>query len=179
MRSVIILKYRKLWRLSIIPIVPGLYHQLYTNQFVNSSLVFGWFAGNIYGIRQEGDGNIYYTLFEYGDTEEWRQDKCDNNAADACIPIGDVRFRFTKKFADGSFFSGLVFGIQSNDKHKCKFDEYGDINKYTFDQLQAYSTNQTAVYNYNYNEFSLNNGSDDGDEGNGDNENDANESAEK
>ena len=44
-----------------------------------------WFAGNIYGIRQDDDGNIYEILFKYGDTEEWRQDENYKNTADACI----------------------------------------------------------------------------------------------
>ena len=34
------LKYRRLWRLAIRPIVPGLHHQLYPNEFVNSSLAW-------------------------------------------------------------------------------------------------------------------------------------------
>ena len=29
----------------------------------------GWFGGNIHGIRQDDDGNIYDTLFKDGDTE--------------------------------------------------------------------------------------------------------------
>ena len=55
---------------------------------------------------------------EDGNTEEWRQDEYDKNSADSCIPIGDAGFRFIKKFAGGSFFSGRVVGIQSNDKRK-------------------------------------------------------------
>ena len=68
---------------------------------------------------------------------------------DTCIPIGDIRFSFIKKFYGGSFFSGQVVGIQSNDKRKCKFDEDGDIHNWTLDHLQAYSAKQTAVYNDN------------------------------
>ena len=33
-----ILKYRRLWRFSLKPIVLGLHHQLYLNNFVNSSM---------------------------------------------------------------------------------------------------------------------------------------------
>ena len=33
-------------------------------------LGMSWFAGNIDGIRQADDGNIYEILFEDGDTEE-------------------------------------------------------------------------------------------------------------
>ena len=87
----------------------------------------GWFGGNIDGIRQDNNGNIYEILFEDGDTEEWRQDEYDKNSKNACIPIGDIKFRFIKKFSGGSFFSGQVVGIQSNDKRKCKFDDDGDI----------------------------------------------------
>ena len=39
-RPATLLKYRRLWRLDIRPVVPGLYHQLYPNKFVNSSLVW-------------------------------------------------------------------------------------------------------------------------------------------
>ena len=35
-----LLKYRRLWRLDIRPIVMGLHHQLYLNEFVNSSLAW-------------------------------------------------------------------------------------------------------------------------------------------
>ena len=35
----------------------------------------GWLSGKIYGSRQDNDGNLYEILFQYGDTEEWRQDK--------------------------------------------------------------------------------------------------------
>ena len=83
----------------------------------------GWFAGNIDGIRQEEDGNIYDILFEDGDTEEWRQDKYDKNADDAFILIGDIRFRFMKKFSGRSLFSGRVVGIKYNEKYNCKFEE--------------------------------------------------------
>ena len=134
----------------------------------------GWFGGNIDGNRQDKDDNIYEILFEYVDTEEWRQDEYDNNAADECIPVGNIRFRFIKKFSGGSFFSGRVFAIQSNDKRKCNFDEDGDIHNYTLNQLQAYSTKQTSVYNENYEECRINNSSDYDNEGNGDNENDVN-----
>ena len=72
----------------------------------------GWFAVNIDGISQDNDGNIYEILFEDGNTEEWSQEKYDNNSANSCIPIGDSGFRFIKKFAGGSFFSGQVVGIQ-------------------------------------------------------------------
>ena len=58
---------------------------------------------------------------KYGNTEEWRQDKYYNNAANSCIPIGDSIFKFIKKFSGGLFFSGRVDGIQSNDKRKCNF----------------------------------------------------------
>ena len=50
----------------------------------------GWFGGNIYGIRQDNNENIYEILFEDGNTEKWSQDEYDNNAADACITIGDI-----------------------------------------------------------------------------------------
>ena len=33
-----LLKYRRLWRLAIRPIFPGIHHQLYPNELVNSSL---------------------------------------------------------------------------------------------------------------------------------------------
>ena len=39
-----------------------------TEQFRKLFPGMGWFAGNIYGIRQDGYGNIYDILFEYGDT---------------------------------------------------------------------------------------------------------------
>ena len=58
---------------------------------------------------------------EDGNTEEWLQGEYDKNAADSCIPIRYSGFRFIKNFADGSFFSSWVVGIQSNDKRKCKF----------------------------------------------------------
>ena len=58
----------------------------------------GWFGGNIDGIRQDDNGNIYDILFEDGDTEEWLQDEYDNNTANACICIGNIIFRFIKKF---------------------------------------------------------------------------------
>ena len=66
----------------------------------------GLFAGNIDGIRQNDDGNIYEILLKDGNTEEWRQDKYYNNTADACIPTGNSGFRFIKKFSGRSFFSG-------------------------------------------------------------------------
>ena len=90
----------------------------------------GWFAGNIDRIRQDDDGNIYEVLFKDGYTEEWRQEEYYKNAADTCIPIGDVGFMFIMKFSGGSFFGGRVVGIQSNDKRKCNFDEGGDIRNY-------------------------------------------------
>ena len=70
-----------------------------------------WFAGNIDGIRKDGDGNIYDILFEYGDTEEWRQDKYDKNDTNVCIPSVGARFRLIKKFAGGYFLSGRIVGI--------------------------------------------------------------------
>ena len=139
----------------------------------------GWFSGNIDGIRKDDDGNIYEILFEDGNTEEWCQDKYDKNAADACIPIVDVGFRFIKKFARIYFSSGQVVGIQSNEKRKGKFDEDGDIHNYTLNKLQACSTKHTYVYNDNDEEISSNNVRDDSDEGNGDNNNNANEPTEK
>ena len=139
----------------------------------------GWFRGNIDGIRQNNDGNIYEILFEDGDTEEWHKKEYDKNADDACIPIGNIGFRFIKKFSGGYFFSGQVVGIQSNDKRKCKFDEYGDIQNYTLDQQQAYSTKQTYVYNDNYKEGSRDNCSDDYNGGNRNNYNDTNDQEEK
>ena len=81
---------------------------------------------------------------------------------------------FIKKLAGGYFFSGQVVGIQSNLKEKCTFDENGYIHNYTHNQLQAYYTNQTALYNVSAKEGSIDNGSDDNDEGNGGNDNDAN-----
>ena len=78
----------------------------------------GCLSGNIDGIRQDDNGNIYKVLFADDNTEEWRQEKYDKNAAYAHIPISDVGLRFIKKFAGGYFFSGRVVGIQSNDKHK-------------------------------------------------------------
>ena len=131
----------------------------------------GWFAGNIDGIRQGDDGNIYDILFEDVNTEEWSQYEYDKNAIDECIPIGNIRYRFIKNFSGGSFFSGWVVGIQSNNKRKCKFDEYGDIHNYTLNQLQAYSTKQTAVYNGNDGEDINDNVGDDDDEGNGGDDN--------
>ena len=56
-----------------------------------------------------------------GNIEEWHQDKYYKNSSDSCIPIGHAKFRFMKKFSGGYFFSGRFFGIQSNDKRKCKF----------------------------------------------------------
>ena len=64
-------------------------------------------------------------------------------------PFGNIRFRFINKFSGGSFFSGRFVGIQANDKRKCRFDDDVDIHNYTLDQLQAYYTNQTYVYNDN------------------------------
>ena len=78
----------------------------------------GWFGGNIGGIRQGNNGNIYEILFEDGNNEEWHKDEYDNNAANACIPIGNIGFRFMKKLSRGFFFSGRAVGIQSNDKCK-------------------------------------------------------------
>ena len=138
-------------------------------------LGMSWFAGNIDGIRQADDGNIYDILFEDGDTEEWCQDKYNKNDANACITIDDVGFRFIKNFSGRSFFSVLVVGIQSNDKRKWKFDEDVYIHNYTLNQPQAYYTNQTAVYNSNDNEGTINNGRDDDDEGNGNSNYEANE----
>ena len=54
-------------------------------------------------------------------TEEFRQDKYVKNDANSCMPIGDSGFRFIKKFDGGSFFSGRVVLIKSNDKRKYKF----------------------------------------------------------
>ena len=138
-----------------------------------------WFAGKIDGIRRDKDGNIYDILSEDNNTEEWLQDKYNNNAAYACIPIVNVGFRFIKKFAGWSFFSGRVFGSQSNYMCKCKFDENGDPHNYTLDQLQYYYIKHKAVYNDNYEEGSRDNGSNDNNEGNGDNNNEANEPVEK
>ena len=61
----------------------------------------GQFEGNIDGIRQDDNGNIYDILFEDGDTEECSQDKYDNNTANACICISNIVFRFIKKFYGG------------------------------------------------------------------------------
>ena len=138
----------------------------------------GIFPGNVDGNKQEDDGNIYDILFEYVHTEEWCQDKYDNNATNTYTRIGDIILRFINNFAGGSFFSGQVAGIQSNEKRKCKFDEDVYIHNYTLYKLQAYSTNQTVVYNDNDKEDSSNNASDDDDEGNRHDENDANEPVE-
>ena len=70
----------------------------------------------------------------------------------------------------------LVFNPTTSTK--CKFDEDVDIHNYTLDQLQAYSTNQTSVYNCNGEESSRNNGSYDENEDNIENENGANKLAE-
>ena len=105
----------------------------------------GFFAGNIDGIRQDINVNIYEILFKDGGTEEWCQEKYDNNYSNACIPSGNVEFRFINKFSDGCFFSGRVVGVQYNDKRKCKFDEDGDIHNYILYRLKYYSTNHTAV----------------------------------
>ena len=59
-----------------------------------------------------------------GNTEEWRQEEYDKNAANSYIPIGDAVFSFLKKFDGGSFLIGLVVGIQLNDKRKYKLREY-------------------------------------------------------
>ena len=40
---VTLLKYRRFWRFAIRPIVPGIHHQLYTNELVNSSLAWDSF----------------------------------------------------------------------------------------------------------------------------------------
>ena len=40
MRLATIFKYGRLWRLDIRMIVPGIYHQLYPNEFVNYSLEY-------------------------------------------------------------------------------------------------------------------------------------------
>ena len=109
----------------------------------------------------------------------WRQYKHYKNAADACIPISNIEFRFIRKISSRYFFSGRVVGIKSNDKRKYKFDENGDIHNYTLDQLQAYSTKQTALYNKNNKKISSNNGIDGYNEGNGDDANDANEPPEQ
>ena len=47
---------------SISPTIPKLVRKLFPSM--------GWFGGNIDGIRQDDDGNIYDVLFEGGDTEE-------------------------------------------------------------------------------------------------------------
>ena len=137
----------------------------------------GWFVGNIDVIRQDSDDKIYDILFKDGDSEEQFQKKYYTNAANACIPIGDTGFRFINNFSDGYFFSGRVLGIQYIYKSKCNFNQYGDINNYTLNQLQTHSTKHIAVYNNNDEKGVSNNGRDDNDEVTVDN--DANKPSEK
>ena len=63
----------------------------------------GCFGGNIDGIRKDNDDNIYEILFEDGDKEERHQEEYDKNAADACMAIGDIIFRFIKNFQEDPF----------------------------------------------------------------------------
>ena len=63
----------------------------------------GWFVGNIDVNRKDKDVNIYEILFKDGDTEEWNQYEYDKNAADTCIHICDIGFRFIYIFLEDNF----------------------------------------------------------------------------
>ena len=61
----------------------------------------GWFGGNIYGIRQDNNGNIYEILFEDDDNEPFRQDEYDKNTTNEFIRIGNIVLRFVKNVSGG------------------------------------------------------------------------------
>ena len=135
----------------------------------------GWFGGNIGGIRQGNNGNIYdiylkMTIMNNGAKTSMIRLLPMHAYASATLYLG------LRRIFSGEFFSsGRVVGIKPNYKCKCKFDEDGDIHNYTLGQMQSYPTKQTAVYNKNGKEGIRNNCSDEDDEVKNNNDNGAND----
>ena len=123
-------KYRRLCRLAIRPIVPGLHHKLYMNDFVNYSLA--WYGLQVRLMLLSRKKMEIFIKF-YSKMAILK----DGAKTKMIIMLLMNVILVIKHFSGGYFFSGRVVGIQSNYKRKCKLDEDGSIHNYTLDQLQA------------------------------------------
>ena len=105
----------------------------------------GKFKGIVQAINLDApDDKCIRVLYEDGDEEDLTQDELDLYSAEASIAIGDVGFRFIKKFGRHGYFSGKVIEIQSNEKRMCSFCD-GERYSYTLAQLEGYAKKKVST----------------------------------
>ena len=105
----------------------------------------GKFKGVVQSINLDApDNKCIRVLYEDGDEEDLTQEELDLYSAEASIAIGDVGFRFIKKFGRNGYFSGKVIEIQSNEKRMCSFCD-GERCSYTLAQLEGYAKKKVTA----------------------------------
>ena len=102
----------------------------------------GWFSGTVKSFSEEvGGGKSYTILFEDGEYEEWSEEEWAQHKEEETITVGDVGFRFIRKFGRAGNFNGEVRQICSNGKRECVFND-GEVHKYTLQKIVAYAKSQ-------------------------------------
>ena len=97
-----------------------------------------WFSGKFVNYFIDGENIQIYTMrFTYGKEEAWSDyDVTVNNKADS-ITIGDVGFKFIRKFCGGGHFSGIVIEILLSGKRSCRFCDRYEC-RYTLKNFNAF-----------------------------------------
>ena len=117
----------------------------------------GWFEGVIDDIRTNSvDGQkVYSVRFCCKDakgknvyySKETSFESLDSDRTAAMIPIGQVGFKFVKRFSGGGYFNGIVKRICGGTRkmRQCDFNDDA-THRYSLKQLESYSKIQEFLF---------------------------------
>ena len=95
---------------------------------------YGKFKGRVEMLRPNAEnGKCIRVRFEDGDMEDMTLREFRESQEEASIPIGEVGFKFIKKF-QGDWYTGEVIRVMGNLKRLCRFND-GDHKEYTLAQV--------------------------------------------
>ena len=109
---------------------------------------YGWFAGEIIRISPNAEDNkIYLMQYEDGDEENVTEAELDQIIHEQnTIHIGDVGFKFIKKFGKGWYWATVIKELP-NGKLLCKFND-NDVKTYTLKQVEEFAKTKNKGMHY-------------------------------
>ena len=94
----------------------------------------------IKSFRELFDGSKNYTAqFEDGKYDEWSNEELASSNEESTISIGEVGFKFIRKFGGAGYFNDKVTKILSRGKRECTFCD-GEVSSYTLARLTNYAS---------------------------------------
>ena len=95
---------------------------------------YGWFKGSIIDIIKDApDGKHFRVKYKDGKFEDYILERLRKIKCNSKIPIGDIGYRFVKKFGR-DYFSGKVMQVLPGGKRICKYSD-GEVKQYSLAQV--------------------------------------------